>query len=146
MKFVWSRSRALVVGAVLILATNAVVLGGVAYNRHGDAESTLRLTERELRIHYWSWPENDNSSVDLHLDRRVPKVDGCDIYPGSGYGKPLGLDAEALRRFGFDVSGDLESEDVRRRLDNQPSKVAWFVLRTGGAGVPRGPPARHPKA
>jgi hypothetical protein len=124
--------KSLLIGVALILVTNAVVLGGVAYNRSGEPESTLRLTERELRIRNWSWPENENSSIDLYLDWRVATADRCGNYSGSGYSDRLRLDAEALRRFGFDVSGDLGSEEVRRRLDNQPSRMAWFVLEQDG--------------
>ncbi|MEK7787846.1 MAG: DUF4824 family protein, partial [Chloroflexota bacterium] len=39
----------MVAGIALILTTNVVVLAGVAYNHSGDAESVLKLSQRELR-------------------------------------------------------------------------------------------------
>ncbi|WP_380606751.1 DUF4824 family protein [Steroidobacter flavus] len=126
--------RALLVGVALIVVTNAVVLGGVAYNRRGEPESSLRLTERELQMRNWGWAENENSSIDLYLRWRVSETDTLDkdYYYGGAYRRNFELDAQKLRRFGFDVSGDLESEEVRRRLQFQPAKMAWVVLEQDG--------------
>ena len=46
MNFRWSRARVLLVAVALIVVTNAVVLAGVAYNRSGEPEAVIRLTER----------------------------------------------------------------------------------------------------
>jgi hypothetical protein len=42
----------LIIGLVILLGTNLVVLGGVAYNRMGEATAHLTLTERELTLPY----------------------------------------------------------------------------------------------
>ena len=44
----WTRRHTLIAGLGLILGVNAIVLGGVAYNRSGEPESLLQLSEREL--------------------------------------------------------------------------------------------------
>lgn len=137
MKLVLSRTRALLVGVALIVATNAVVLGGVAYNRSGTPDSTLQLTERELQIRTWSWPENENSSIDVDLRWRVPEIEQADRYGGSWYGTLPWLKAERLQELGFEVSGDLESDEVRERLRRQSSRRAWFVLEHDGPAYAR---------
>lgn len=59
-------------GLALILLTNAVALAGVWYNRQGQAESSLLLSERELlRDH--EGPSRENSGLALRLDWRSPR-------------------------------------------------------------------------
>ncbi|MGH8649482.1 MAG: DUF4824 family protein, partial [Burkholderiales bacterium] len=48
MTLTWPRGRTLAAGIVLIALTNAIALGGVAWNRSGEPESVLKLTQREL--------------------------------------------------------------------------------------------------
>ena len=41
------------IGALLVIVlTNAVALGGAWWNRSGEAESRLELSQRELRVPY----------------------------------------------------------------------------------------------
>lgn len=133
MKFVLSHARALLAGVVLIVVTNAVVLAGVAYNRSGEPESVLRLTERELRIYNWSWPANSNSSIDVHLSWRVAQVesDNDGVYGDWYYGLSW-LTPAQLRELGFDVTGDIESEEGAERVRKQPSRRVWVVLEYDG--------------
>jgi hypothetical protein len=132
-KFAWTHARALLLGVALIVITNAVVLAGVAYNRSGEPESTLRLTERELNVRNWSWPANENSSIDLNLNWRIAGVHADDEghydtwYQGLGWLTPA-----QLQELGFDVEGDIESEEGAERLRRQPSKRAWVVLENDG--------------
>lgn len=132
MKFAWSPARALLLGVALIVVANAVVLAGVAYNRSGEPESVLRLTERELDIQHWEWPANENSSIDLHLRWRVAQVESYDgEYSGYDHGMSW-LEPPELRELGFDIDGDLESEEVVERIRRQPSRRAWVVLEFDG--------------
>jgi hypothetical protein len=123
----------LLVGLALIVLTNAVVLAGVAYNRSGEPESVLRLTERELRLYNWNWPANENSSIDVHLSWRVARAesDGDDIY-GGWQGALSWLKPAQLAELGFDVVGDLESEAGAEHVRKQPSRRAWVVLEQDG--------------
>ena len=133
MKFVLSQARALLVGIALIVVTNAVVLAGVAYNRSGEPESVLRLNERELRIYYWNWPANENSSIDVHLNWRVARVESDDdVIYGGWQGALSWLEPVQLRELGFDVEGDIESEEGAEHVRRQPSRRAWVVLEHDG--------------
>lgn len=92
-------------GAGLILATNAVVLGGVAYNRSGEPQSRLQLSERELQVERSQWmQDSENSGLVLHLDHQV--ADGW-------------VNAQKLQSLGFAVwrQGELETWSERKELD-----------------------------
>ncbi|MBM0106007.1 DUF4824 family protein [Steroidobacter sp. S1-65] len=131
MKLQWSRTRALLTGAALIVVTNAVVLAGVAYNRSGEPEAVLRLTERELRLSYWSWPDNENSSIDLQLSWRVARTQQ-DERLGYLYGGLDWLQPAQLQELGFDVSGDMQSNEDAQRVSRQPSRRVWVALEYDG--------------
>jgi hypothetical protein len=60
----------LLAGLALILLSNAVALAGVWYNRQGEPESRLLLSERELR-RSWDGPHKENSGLMLRLDWRM---------------------------------------------------------------------------
>lgn len=63
-----NRRNALIAGSLLLLAANLAALGGVAWNRSGEAESKLVLSQRELQRNwsYGFWSE-ENSGVELRL-------------------------------------------------------------------------------
>ena len=44
----WSRWHTRFTGLALIAVVNGIAISGVAYNRSGEPESKLRLSEREL--------------------------------------------------------------------------------------------------
>ncbi len=67
-----THKHGLLAGLALILLTNAVALAGVWYNRQGQPESSLLLSERELlRDH--EGPSRENSGLALRLDWRSPR-------------------------------------------------------------------------
>ena len=68
-----NRRNALIAGSLLLLAANLAALGGVAWNRSGEAESKLVLSQRELQRNwsYGFWSE-ENSGVELRLELRSP--------------------------------------------------------------------------
>jgi hypothetical protein len=104
-------------GLALIGLTNAVALGGAAYNRSGEPESALSLTERELRPPYVWTGRNEDSGLALRLQWRVLPGDGHDI--GSDYfaydgGIPAWLDAPKMASLGFDVKLFTQGADLKR--------------------------------
>lgn len=107
----WQRSHTLVAGVALIVATNAVVLAGVAYNRSGEPQAVLPLTERELSFPFAWGLEKENSGISLRLDWRM---DGD------------WLNRAKLASLGFDVS---EPALIRGR---QPPRDALLVLELDG--------------
>lgn len=133
MSFRWSRARALLVALALIVATNAVVLAGVAYNRSGEPEAVLRLTERELRLRQWSWPSNENSSIDVDLNWRIAPPDAQHAeHDGYAYWGLHWLQSAQLRELGFYIDGDLEWDDAWVRVARQPSRRVWLALEYEG--------------
>lgn len=132
----WTRTHTLVAGTVLILATNAVALLGVAYNR-GEAESTLTLTQRELHLPY-SWGfKNENSGIALELQWRSLAEEREDLYGlqagYSGFGRePEWLDKATLTALGFDLSKPEDTPQGRMHYEKLLSKEVLLVLELDG--------------
>jgi hypothetical protein len=132
MKRLSSRTRALLAGVALIVVTNAAVLAGVAYNRSGEPESVLALTERELRLRHWTWPAGENASIDVSLTWRVARAEPVDDAHFSWRYGALRLEPRQLQELGFDVPNDPGSEAGRQSVSRQPSRRAWVVLEYDG--------------
>ena len=130
MKLQWSNKTGLLVGLALIAVTNAIALGGVAYNRSGEAESALTLTERELQVVNWSWPDNHNSSIDLRLQWRVKETYSQDH--DYGHWSDDWLNEEQLRSLGFDTALPEQTYDGVARHRRDPSKAVFFALEYDG--------------
>ena len=122
------RSQTLAAGLALILAANAVVLAGVAYNRSGEPEAVLKLSQRELPMPgEWGF-EGENSAVSLTIAWRVHPGPGSDAYDfGYSYGgEAMWLDRAKLESLGFEV---LEPD---RRDKRQLPRDALLVLEVDG--------------
>lgn len=131
----WNRTRTLVAGAALILAANAVALMGVAYNRSGEADSQLRLTQRELQLPYGGGLEGESSGIALALRWRVPVEESADArfsaMPFQG-GTPAWLDKGKLAALGFDVSRPVDTDRGRMHYGKQLAREALLVLELDG--------------
>lgn len=133
----WSRKTTLLAGIGLILITNTVALLGVAYNRNGEPESVLRLTQRELQLPYEWRGDRESSGVALTLRWRVLVDDSHDpsglltSYPGSG-GSPKWLDQPKLAALGFDVRQREDAAKIRARYDKTLGKDVLLVLEFDG--------------
>lgn len=133
----WSRRRTVLAGIALILTVNAVALAGVAYNRSGDPDSVLRLTQRELQLPFGWRGGAENSGIALTLLWRVPVREPADArgpvteYAGSG-GIPAWLDTAKLASLGFDVSAPKGAAHDLRRYDKQLTKEVLLVLELDG--------------
>lgn len=129
----WSRRHILISGIVLILAANAIVLAGVASNRSGEPESTVQLSERELRLPYAGGTRTENSGVVLNLVWRAP-VETAAQDPYSGYessgGNPDWLDKAKLAALGFDVAQD--QKPAAGNFKWQRTKEVLLVLELDG--------------
>ena len=114
--------RAGLTGAlVLLVVVNLAVLGGVAWNRAGQPEASLLLTERELPLYDSFVRAEENSGLALQLS----------LYAGSY--SPDWLDERKLRTLGFrperyDTADAAEDETGRQALPRQ----AWVVLEFDG--------------
>jgi hypothetical protein len=101
-------------GAGLIVLSNALALGGVYYNRSGEPDSVLRLSERELSMTYGAVVEgSDYAGQVLALEYRLAK----------GW-----VNAQKLRDLGFEVG---ESGTTYRR--DRFEREGLVVLELNGA-------------
>ena len=71
----------LLIGLTILIGSNLAVLGGVVYNRMGDATAQLTLTERELSLPYNSGAQKENSGMSLSINWRTPTGKNETYYP-----------------------------------------------------------------
>lgn len=127
----WTRRHTLVSGIALILITNAVALLGVAWNRAGEAECILKLTQRELQQPYRGL-DRENSGLALRMNWRVFDKGSSWNYSSHG-GSPDWLDQAKMAALGFDVAPARGDErDTNRWLRRQRSKEVLLVLELDG--------------
>ena len=116
-----------IAGLAIIVVTNLVALGGVAYNRSGEADAVVELTEREVRMpyRYGFYMDTENTGLGLNISCR-----NC-------WGSPVWLDLDKLVELGFEP-GSLE-EDREWRLDYDKSlpRDFFLVLEYNGAAHQR---------
>lgn len=133
-----TRTRFIIAGIALILATNLVALAGVAYNYSGEPESVLKLSQRELSLPYYAINQHDNSGIGLSLRWRTlnagsntPNEFG--MHSGWGGGVSTWLDQAKLAVLGFDVSKPVDSTEGRLHYNKLLSKEVLLVLELDGA-------------
>lgn len=126
-----------IVAAVLVILTNAAALGGVAYNRSGEPESELLLSQRELGVPPWRRAEADNSGITLTLDWRVIADQFEPDFVGFAYlprwGVPGWLDQGKLAQLGFDMSRPVTAPDAGRHYEKMMSREVLLVLEFDGS-------------
>lgn len=129
MKKLLSSRILFVLGFIVLVATNVVVLLGVAANRDGEPESHITLTERELRLPYKIHEENSGLSLRLAW-RALGKDDEYNNYPS--WRNPEWLDAEKLKELGFNVENFLRSNGKEKFYKQPIPKEVFIVLENGG--------------
>ena len=135
----WSRTHTLIAGLGLLALTNAVALVGAAYNRSGEPEAKLRLTQRELQTPYRWYGNRENSGLALSLIWRVLNEPSTETeiynwrYAGTG-GTPAWLDKAKMEALGFDTSAPAASSDLRGRIryEKQLPREVLLVLEVDG--------------
>lgn len=108
----WTRRHTLIAGIALILLTNAVALLGVAWNRSGDPDKVLTLTQRELQLPYWTM-NHENSGISLHIHWRVYSGEKTAGYAYYGGGTADWLDQAKMASLGFDPAPASAAHDYR---------------------------------
>lgn len=125
-------------GLALILLTNAVALGGVAWNRSGEPDSRLVLDERELLMPWrGAMPDSENSGLSLELHWRCLEAPTLSRHGTTWHdpNSPAWLDARKMAELGF----DLRAPELTRPLDRAPlrheqlARDVWLVLELDGA-------------
>jgi hypothetical protein len=129
----WSRGWTLAAGIGLILLTNAVALGGAWWNRAGEPESQLLLTERELVLPYRGYRMAENSGLALRLAWRVADGEGKAQQSNyGGGGVPAWLDGERMAALGFETRADPAGQEMQRRYERQQPREVLIVLELAG--------------
>jgi hypothetical protein len=135
---VLSQKQTVVAGLALILVVNALAIASVAYNRHGQPESTLRLDQRELREPYSRQDKEENSGIALTLKWRVPQSEAeAKQAMESGYyeygeQQAYWLDADKLAALGYDVRRPPRVTDCELSSYPYPRKEVLLVLEQDG--------------
>lgn len=115
-------------GLALILLSNAVALAGVYYNRSGPPESSLTLSERELRLPYSDWglgqEENSGRSLELVWRRGGDEV-ALDW-----------LSEEKLQAMGFQLP-ERQADGWPAELRRPRARSVWLVLELDGPAYRR---------
>ena len=127
----WTRQHTLFAGLALILLTNAVALLGVYWNRSGEPESLLTLTQRELQRPYGWGMNRENSGVSLRIVWRVPTAQRSWNFAYSG-GNPVWLDKDKVGSLGFDFNPPKEMQENFRWASRQLSREVLLVLEQDG--------------
>jgi hypothetical protein len=127
-----SRGRTLAAGIALIALTNAIALGGVAWNRSGEPESVLKLTQRELWQPYSYGLAREEGGLQLSVRWRALHADPEIGFYGEFHGQPEWLNEAKLAAFGFDVSPPPATRRASWRYDRQLPREALVVLELDG--------------
>ena len=128
----WSRTHTLVAGLALIVVTNAIALGGVAWNRSGEPESVLKLTQRELWEPRGYGLGREEGGLQLNMRWRTLAADPDLALYGDFQGTPEWLDQTKLASLGFDVSPPPAARRAASRYDRQLPREALVVLELDG--------------
>ena len=132
----WGRKHSVVAAVALIAATNTVALVGVVYNRTGEPESTLRLSQRELGIDRYR-TDRENSGLALQLNWRVLDEGVTNPedyrYLGPRYGTSAKwLDKEKMAALGFDVTVPDKEGDNMRTFQHELARDVFLALEMDG--------------
>ena len=119
----------LISAIALIALTNVVVLAGVAYNRSGEPDATVTLTERELN---WkdsrSWTDREDSGLYLFLKWNQTAYNNHDGTLRDDYW----FNQQKLAEVGFDTSYPLNDNKAYRYYNRQLPRQGYVVLEFDG--------------
>jgi hypothetical protein len=123
----------LIAAILLLVAVNALVLAGVVYNRSGEYDAEVKLTERELPIHYsWRPSGQENTGLSLRLDWQVFDP-GMAIKMGRYRGRHISwFDQVKLESIGFDCSRPIASENADMYYRKMLPRKIFAVLEYEG--------------
>jgi len=109
----------LLAAVVLTLIINAVVLAGVWFNRSGESDSAVELTERELSL---SHSDKENSGISLRLN-----------WQRFAEGSMEWFDQKKLEDVGFDCRTPVDASKASLRYAKALPRKTYAVLEYEGA-------------
>lgn len=128
------------IGLGVIAVANAIALSGAAWNRSGEPESTLALTDRELRIPDSNPDANrENTGLSVRLEwcaqpsRLRPTDDDLREVGVNCYERvPRWFDRERLAAFGFHLDLAPTATGAAEYYNRQLPRPAFVVLELAG--------------
>lgn len=115
------RKHGMLIAISLLVLVNAIVLGGIAYNRSGKPAGTITLTERELPLlSYNHYDNRENTGLSLHLD-------------WSAYERSEWFDKAKLEMIGFDCSFPVKDSGARNHYQRMLPRKTYVVLEYEGS-------------
>jgi len=124
------KKHGLISTIVLIVLTNVVVLAGVAYNRSGEPDATVQLTERELHWQKrWDITDKEDTGLYLNLKWSMPRFKA---YRWDYTHKKNWMDQQKLAELGFNTDFPLEDKKANRYYSRQLPRQAYVVLEFNG--------------
>jgi uncharacterized protein DUF4824 len=140
-------SRPAWIGLAIIVGANVIGFGGVAYNRAGEPDAVLRLSERELRVPYSDLhDENSGMTVEVVWCVDRPSISRREFayLQSDCYGRePEWLDSARVASLGFNVDVDPRVAKASEYYNRQLPKKAFVVLELGGAAYDSSIAALH---
>lgn len=124
----WRRFGA---GAGLVVLTNLFVLIGVAYNRGGEPEAEITITERELPLAYAVYRSEENTELALRLEWQSLGHRWHSLLFESRF-EPDWFDQGKLETIGYDCSLPLADPSAEHYYDKMLPREAYVVLGYGG--------------
>jgi hypothetical protein len=124
------RRYGIITALALLAIVNVIVLAGVAYNRSGEPDAVITLTERELGLQYhYRNARKENSGVALSLSWHQ-----YGHFNESYYDMPYPwFDLAKLQAVGFDCSIPLASPEAEKHYWKTRSRKVFAVLENNGA-------------
>ena len=127
----------LALGIALIVITNLVALGGVAYNRAGQPEAVVTLSERELDIPFRYGVLRENTGIELQLNCRIEESQAHAYGYADCSGMPEWLDRDKLLELGFRLPAESKATTDRRRYRSELPRQVYVVLEFNGPAYQR---------
>jgi hypothetical protein len=120
------------IAVVIVVFVNSYVLFGVAYNRSGEPEATITLTERELPVEsFWEYSRGkENSGISLRLFwRRFPIWEYSNE---NSLSDTTWFDKTKLESIGFRCSMPVTDPEAEIYYNKQLSRKSFAVLEYDG--------------
>lgn len=126
----WNKYTGMFVGLVLVVASNASALALIYYNRSGEPDARLTLSQRELQLpYYFSRFDRENSGIAFKLNWRVLN-NGIEY--ASHWSNPQWLNENKLKELGFDTGLAGDKRNAYNRYRRMLPHEAYVVLEYNG--------------
>lgn len=126
----WNKTTALLTGLAIIVLGNTVALIGIYYNRSGEPDAEVTLSQRELQLPNYYGFESENSGIALRLQWRVDDDNSSSYYY---WGHPAWLNETKLHELGFDTSTPVNTPRAAVKYQQMLPREAYVVLEFMGA-------------